>query len=231
MEKHWTYSLESAVRDGNQKAIASLMQNYSAGPQLSKEQLRVATGCVRLAVQNEDLSAVRTIMTKSDGVLATNVRNARIYSECIMKNDSLMLTLLVQLDCVQYNHVLANKLVFWYKEGSFDISLLLFKAPLKFVALLEAHDNASRPLKALAASFILSKRNAMDAPKEYTCPITLMPIIQPVVTADGHTYERTAIVQWLQTSKTSPMTGQLLEDLTLRDCHMLRAMLDEIRML
>ena len=40
------------------------------------------------------------------------------------------------------------------------------------------------------------------------CPITGTPMIQPVVAADGHTYERSAIARWLETSDRSPLTGQ-----------------------
>ena len=32
----------------------------------------------------------------------------------------------------------------------------------------------------------------------------------PVVTADGHTYERAAICEWLEQRSTSPMTGENL---------------------
>ncbi|KAG7371155.1 U-box domain containing protein [Nitzschia inconspicua] len=42
------------------------------------------------------------------------------------------------------------------------------------------------------------------------CPITGFPMIEPVVAADGHTYERSAIARWLKTSDKSPMTGQVL---------------------
>eukprot|EP00541_Cyclophora_tenuis_P009388 CAMPEP_0116546270 /NCGR_PEP_ID=MMETSP0397-20121206/3136_1 /TAXON_ID=216820 /ORGANISM="Cyclophora tenuis, Strain ECT3854" /LENGTH=213 /DNA_ID=CAMNT_0004070687 /DNA_START=1 /DNA_END=643 /DNA_ORIENTATION=- len=42
------------------------------------------------------------------------------------------------------------------------------------------------------------------------CPITGEPMLDPVVAADGHTYERSAIARWLQTSDKSPMTGSLL---------------------
>mmetsp|Transcript_14249 Transcript_14249/g.40561 ORF Transcript_14249/g.40561 Transcript_14249/m.40561 type:complete len:601 (-) Transcript_14249:60-1862(-) len=42
------------------------------------------------------------------------------------------------------------------------------------------------------------------------CPITGEPMIEPVVAADGHTYERTAIHRWLTTSNKSPLTGSVL---------------------
>ena len=43
------------------------------------------------------------------------------------------------------------------------------------------------------------------------CPITGMPMNDPVVAADGHTYERTAIERWIQDHDTSPLTGSTLE--------------------
>ena len=36
-----------------------------------------------------------------------------------------------------------------------------------------------------------------DTPKDYLCPITLEIMIVPVVAADGHSYEREAIREWL----------------------------------
>ena len=42
------------------------------------------------------------------------------------------------------------------------------------------------------------------------CPITKMPMVAPVVAADGHTYEKKAIVRWLESSDVSPLTGQRL---------------------
>ena len=35
-------------------------------------------------------------------------------------------------------------------------------------------------------------------------------LIDPVIAADGHTYERAAMQQWLQQHKTSPVTGASL---------------------
>ena len=40
-------------------------------------------------------------------------------------------------------------------------------------------------------------------------------MVDPVVTADGHTYERVAIEQWLQMHDMSPMTGEPLSSKSL----------------
>mmetsp|Transcript_11075 Transcript_11075/g.26595 ORF Transcript_11075/g.26595 Transcript_11075/m.26595 type:complete len:556 (-) Transcript_11075:191-1858(-) len=47
-------------------------------------------------------------------------------------------------------------------------------------------------------------------PNMPSCPITGFPMVDPVVAADGHTYERIAITRWLKTSDKSPMTGSVL---------------------
>ena len=41
----------------------------------------------------------------------------------------------------------------------------------------------------------------------FVCPITQAVMEDPVMTADGHTYERAAIEQWLASHNTSPLTG------------------------
>ncbi|DBB04003.1 TPA: hypothetical protein ACH3X1_013064 [Trebouxia sp. C0004] len=38
------------------------------------------------------------------------------------------------------------------------------------------------------------------------CPITNKLIVEPAITADGHTYERRATKHWLQQNDTSPVT-------------------------
>lgn len=43
-----------------------------------------------------------------------------------------------------------------------------------------------------------------------SCPITGEPMIDPVVAADGHSYERAAIARWLTTSDMSPLTGSVM---------------------
>ena len=49
-----------------------------------------------------------------------------------------------------------------------------------------------------------------EPPAEYLCPITMMTMADPVVTADGQTYERSAIEGWLLSRNTSPATGAVL---------------------
>ena len=40
------------------------------------------------------------------------------------------------------------------------------------------------------------------------CPISQMPMVEPVVATDGHTYEKRQLQRWLATKCTSPMTNE-----------------------
>lgn len=62
-----------------------------------------------------------------------------------------------------------------------------------------------------------------DVPEEFRCCITREIMELPVITSDGHTYERSAIAKWLEDHSTSPKTGQLLPDKVLRPNHAIRA--------
>jgi Mg-chelatase subunit ChlD len=57
------------------------------------------------------------------------------------------------------------------------------------------------------------------------CPITQLPMKDPVIAMDGHTYEREAIEQWFRTKLTSPVTNQRLTSAMLIPNHTLRSYL------
>jgi hypothetical protein len=59
------------------------------------------------------------------------------------------------------------------------------------------------------------------------CPITFMCMVDPVTGSDGHSYERAAITEWLQTHSTSPKTRQYMIISDLRPNHQLRSMIEE----
>ena len=46
-----------------------------------------------------------------------------------------------------------------------------------------------------------------QSPPEFRCPITRTVMHEPVCAADGHSYERSAICQWFETRRSSPMTN------------------------
>jgi hypothetical protein len=61
------------------------------------------------------------------------------------------------------------------------------------------------------------------------CPITLKRFRKPVVGPDGYTYERSAIVKWVERNGTSPMTRQPMRVDQLVPNHSLIALLAELK--
>ena len=67
----------------------------------------------------------------------------------------------------------------------------------------------------------------VEAPHEFSCPITFEIMVDPVFATDGHSYERVAIQAWLHTHNTSPKTGQQLESSTLIPNHSLKSLIQD----
>eukprot|EP00029_Vermamoeba_vermiformis_P005289 TRINITY_DN1793_c0_g1_i4.p1 TRINITY_DN1793_c0_g1~~TRINITY_DN1793_c0_g1_i4.p1 ORF type:complete len:603 (-),score=117.67 TRINITY_DN1793_c0_g1_i4:86-1840(-) len=67
------------------------------------------------------------------------------------------------------------------------------------------------------------------APEAFCCPITGEVMESPVVASDGHTYERSAIENWLfkMNKDTSPMTNEKLKSKELIASHTLKSMIRE----
>ena len=63
------------------------------------------------------------------------------------------------------------------------------------------------------------RRLADEVPNEFKCSITMEIMQDPVIAADGHTYERAAITQWFAHHNTSPKTNALLPNRTLIPNH------------
>ncbi|GLI63151.1 hypothetical protein VaNZ11_005917 [Volvox africanus] len=61
------------------------------------------------------------------------------------------------------------------------------------------------------------------------CPITQEPLVDPVVAADGNTYERLAITAWLEQHDTSPLTNEVLAHKGLTPNNLLRKIAEEIQ--
>ena len=51
---------------------------------------------------------------------------------------------------------------------------------------------------------------------------------QPVIAADGHTYDRQAIETWLLTHDTSPKSGEVLSSQALVPNHNLKRLVDDL---
>ena len=68
----------------------------------------------------------------------------------------------------------------------------------------------------------------VGVPNEFLCPILMERMVDPVTTADGFTYERSAIEEWFaKGQRTSPKTNLPLVSTQLRPNTALKALIDE----
>ena len=68
--------------------------------------------------------------------------------------------------------------------------------------------------------------SASELPEDLCCPITCELMKDPVITADGTTFERCAIKEWFETgARTSPTTNEPLENLTLIPNHVCKRLI------
>ena len=68
-----------------------------------------------------------------------------------------------------------------------------------------------------------------EPPKSFICPIELAVMRDPVVAADGQSYERRAIERWLVRHHTSPLTGERLASKELRPNFALKSLIGDFR--
>ena len=75
-----------------------------------------------------------------------------------------------------------------------------------------------------------AERRVLQGPNSCTCPVGLALMCEPVVAADGHTYEHNEIEKWIRqkgASATSPTTSEILEDARLISSQQCKASIDE----
>ena len=64
--------------------------------------------------------------------------------------------------------------------------------------------------------------------KSIYCPITNMPMQDPVIAPDGISYEKKAIKKWFSKKKTSPVSGKALKHTFLIPNHNLRNVISDL---
>ena len=67
-------------------------------------------------------------------------------------------------------------------------------------------------------------RPKLRPPEDLFCPLSHELMLDPVLAADGHAYERRHIEDWFSRHLTSPLTGERLNNPSLLPCHALRKM-------
>lgn len=73
-----------------------------------------------------------------------------------------------------------------------------------------AAQNSTGGLQAQTSDELANEWAVLGKHDSFICPLTLELMRDPVSTVDGHTYERSAIEEWLQSNSSSPSTGMEL---------------------
>lgn len=84
---------------------------------------------------------------------------------------------------------------------------------------------SSKPRHGVLKGLIQSLEQVSEA---LCCPITHEVFVDPVVAADGITYERAAIVNWLSSHDTSPMTNAPLSNMTLHPNNLIKTFVEDL---
>ena len=95
----------------------------------------------------------------------------------------------------------------------------------------QAGDGASSSSAAAATVAAVTAAVAVSAlavPRSFACPITQEVMTDPVVTVDGHSFERAAIEEWFRRRVSNPLTGLPLDSATLTPNHTLRGSIAEL---
>lgn len=98
--------------------------------------------------------------------------------------------------------------------------------PLTARSAATALDNAAATSEAVPASRLRAMSSHV-VPNDFLCPITAEVMEDPVITADGFSYERSAIEAWLASHDTSPLTNNVLPHRLVVPNHTLRSVIRE----
>ena len=79
----------------------------------------------------------------------------------------------------------------------------------------------------LARLRAMMARRTGEVPDALCCPISMEIMRDPVIAADGHTYERAEIEAWFANNRTSPKTGAVLPHGSLIPNHAAKAMISD----
>lgn len=171
------------------------IQNAKACIDVILGAIAITTGKRRLNEYIADMKERGQVKNRCDEVAASLERYAIMYE----KKQVQIVKLKVNPGDKYFKEVV--------KGGDID-----FRNIIEVADKLIVEDLSEENLKYLNALRSLKKAFKDTVPPEFFCPITTEIFFDPVMTADGQTYEKAAITEWLKTKDTSPLTGKILSN-------------------
>ena len=188
-----SYALHEAAKDNDVGATHALLG--MAGVDINQPD-KYGNTALHLAVENGKLHVVRTLLAKGVNIdyLNNKGENALFLAEQKGPRGQVMVAAIQEAAQLQ--------------------------SALEAIHLQEVEDQNPVPSAAMEVGPVPSapmEEGAVDTscPDEYCCPITLVCMEDPVLTCDGHSYERANIQQWLRNHDTSPLTNECLANTNL----------------
>lgn len=176
------------------------------------------------AQQNAVKIALEAVVDSADDNCIEKLENMLRSKSDSFELEPKLQKLLQSLDLEEYTSVLVKARCSFDDLASIDLAWLKEVLPfgpytrLTRALNLEVKDETTLELERLRLENVELKRLlCLDQPPAYLmCPLTHELMRDPVITSDGHSFEREAIDHWFKTSKLSPITGLELPSKLLR---------------
>jgi hypothetical protein len=108
-----------------------------------------------------------------------------------------------------------------------DLPRIVFNLLQRCLSYDQQPEKAKQPQHPSFADIVNIFRTYLTIPEEFICPIRYNLMVDPVICADGYTYDQAAITEWLESHDTSPLTNEILSNKDLIPNQTLRQRIEE----
>ena len=220
-ERGWTVNGWTIVHVTPDRSRLRLHADHSPGPDAvwTRQSAEWMVGPWHIAADDEHPDEVQVTITAAGGGLTAEFCDfpGHVYAVELNARGGMS----VNRWSLVFVHSTLRTMV-WRRAGHTDAS---------WSRISQAGDGASSSSAAAATVAAVTAAVAVSAlavPRSFACPITQEVMTDPVVTVDGHSFERAAIEEWFRRRVSNPLTGLPLDSATLTPNHTLRGSIAEL---
>ena len=220
-ERGWTVNGWTIVHVTPDRSRLRLHADHSPGPDAvwTRQSAEWMVGPWSIAADDEHPDEVQVTVTAAGGGLTAE------FSDFPGQGYAVELNARGGMSINRWSLVFVHstlRTMVWRRAGHTDAS---------WSRISQAGDGASSSSAAAATVAAVTAAVAVSAlavPRSFACPITQEVMTDPVVTVDGHSFERAAIEEWFRRRVSNPLTGLPLDSATLTPNHTLRGSIAEL---
>ena len=220
-ERGWTVNGWTIVHVTPDRSRLRLSEDHSPGPDAvwTRQSAEWMVGPWTIAADDEHPDEVQVAITAAGGGLTAEFSDfpGQVYAVELNARGGMS----INRWSLVFVHSTLRTMV-WRRAGHTDAS---------WSRMSQAGDGASSSSAAAATAAAATAAAAVSAlavPRSFACPITQEVMTDPVVTVDGHSFERAAIEEWFRRRVSNPLTGLPLDSATLTPNHTLRGSIAEL---